>query len=59
MIEQKIHCFHCDVLYSTAGHEPSAPSPTPTSQSSQQALVSMDAVEIREREAEELQDLEK
>ena len=37
-----------------------APSPTPTGGTmSQQALVSMDALEIREAEAEELQNLEK
>lgn len=50
---------HSQSFLVASGHEPSAPSPTPTSQSSQQALVTMDAVEIREREAEELQDLEK
>ena len=37
----------------------SGPSPTPTAQSAQQSMMTMDAVEIREREAQELQELER
>lgn len=56
--ELKVHYSMCiTFMFIITGDEPSDPSPTLANQS--QALITMDAVEIREREAEELQDLEK